>query len=167
MPQLLGEKMRRLRLQHQMTQQELAQKLGDVSQSHIANIEATKDPASLSLVVRIAQCLNASTDYLLRDTIPVEASTLSPANSTFDEQMMSFGARLRALRLQHQLSQRDLARTLGLASRAYIGGLESDQGKLPSLELVVRMADLFGVTTDDLLRGVMPSPTSNADPGDA
>jgi hypothetical protein len=26
------------------------------------------------------------------------------------------------------------------------------------------MADLFGVTTDDLLRGVMPSPASNADP---
>jgi transcriptional regulator with XRE-family HTH domain len=167
MPQLLGEKMRRLRLQHQITQQELAQKLGDVSQSHIANIEASKDPASLSLVVRIAQFLNASTDYLLRDTIPVAASTLPLPGSTPDEAMVSFGARLRALRLQQQLSQRDLARTLGLASRAYIGGLEADRGKLPSLGLAVRLADLFGVTTDDLLRGVMPASASSADPGDA
>jgi hypothetical protein len=29
------------------------------------------------------------------------------------------------------------------------------------------MADLFGITTDDLLRGVMPSSASSADPGDA
>jgi transcriptional regulator with XRE-family HTH domain len=150
-----------------MTQQELAQKLGDVSQSHIANIEATKDPASLILIVRIAQLLVASTDYLLRDTIPLEDSAPLPAMPTSYDQLTPFGARLRALRLQHHLSQRDLARTLGLASRAYIGGLESDRGKLPSLELVVRMADLFGVTTDDLLRGVIPPATSSADPGDA
>ncbi len=82
------------------------------------------------------------------------------------EAMIPFGVRLRALRLQHQLSQRDLARTLGLASRAYIGGLESDRGKLPSLELVVRMADLFGVTTDDLLRGVIPLSANSTDPED-
>jgi transcriptional regulator with XRE-family HTH domain len=83
---------------------------------------------------------------------------------TSDDQITSFGNRLRALRLQHQLSQRDLARTLRLASRAYIGGLEADRGKLPSLELVVRMADLFGVTTDDLLRDAIPPSTSSTDP---
>jgi len=161
MPRLLGEKVRRLRLQHQMTQVELAQKLGDVSQSHIANIETTKDPPSLGLIVRIAQLLNASTDYLLRDTIPVEgiAPFLTAPPQNDEASTASFGAQLRTLRLQRQLSQRDLARHLGLASRTYVGGLEADRGKLPSLELAVRIADFFGVTTDDLLRGVLPAAT--------
>jgi transcriptional regulator with XRE-family HTH domain len=148
-----------------MTQGELAHKIGLASHSHIAKIEANQDPVSLNLVIRIAQLLDVSTDYLLRDAIPLDAPpqpTISVERASRVE--ASFGTRLKALRLQNQLSQGALARQLGLASRAYIGGLESDRGKLPSLELVVRMADLFGVTTDDLLRGVMPSPASNADP---
>jgi transcriptional regulator with XRE-family HTH domain len=149
-----------------MTQVEMARQIGLESHSHIAKLEGGEAP-SLSMVLRIARLLNASTDYLLRDTIPIEAPILPLTSPTSDDQITSFGNRLRALRLQQHLSQRDLARTLGLASRAYIGGLESDQGKLPSLELVVRMADLFGVTTDDLLRGVMPASARSADPGDA
>jgi transcriptional regulator with XRE-family HTH domain len=150
-----------------MTQGELAQKIGLASHSHIAKIEANQDPVSLNLVIRIAQLLDISTDYLLRDTIPLDAPTQHAISVERDSRVTAgFGTRLKALRLRHQLSQGALARQLGLASRAYIGGLEADRGKLPSLELIVRMADLFGVTTDDLLRGVMPSPTSSAGSGD-
>jgi transcriptional regulator with XRE-family HTH domain len=166
MSRLFGEKLKHLRHQRSMTQVEIARQIGLESHSHIAKLEGGEAP-SLSTVLRIARLLNASTDYLLRDTIPIEAPIPPLTSPTSDDQITSFGNRLRALRLQHQLSQRDLARTLGLASRAYIGGLESDRGKLPSLELAVRMADLFGITTDDLLRGVMPSSASSADPGDA
>jgi transcriptional regulator with XRE-family HTH domain len=44
-----------------------------------------------------------------------------------------------------------LAQHLGLASRAYVSNLEAGR-KVPSPELVVRIADHFGVTTDYLLR---------------
>jgi transcriptional regulator with XRE-family HTH domain len=164
MVRFFGEKLKHLRHQRSMTQVEMARQIGLESHSHIAKLEGGDAP-SLSTVLGIARLLNISTDYLLRDTIPVEAPVPSLAGSTSDDQLTPFGARLRALRLQHQLSQRDLARTLGLASRAYIGGLEADRGKLPSLELVVRMADLFGVTIDDLLRGVTPPSRSSADSG--
>jgi transcriptional regulator with XRE-family HTH domain len=150
MPQLLGEKLRYLRQQRHLTQVELAQMLGGASQSHIANVEAQVDPASLSLVIRIAGQLHVSTDYLLRDSIPVDGP-YEIHHAASGDQKMSFAVRLRTLRLQNRLSQRNLARRLGIASRAYIGGLEAGQGKLPSMDLVVRIADLFGVTTDYLL----------------
>jgi transcriptional regulator with XRE-family HTH domain len=150
-----------------MTQGELAQRIGLASHSHIAKIEADQDPVSLNLVIRIAQLLDVSTDYLLRDTIPLDAPTQPTISVERDSRVAAgFGTRLKALRLQRQLSQGALARQLGLSSRAYIGGLESDRGKLPSLELVVRMADLFGVSTDDLLRGVMSSSANSTEPGD-
>jgi DNA-binding XRE family transcriptional regulator len=115
-------------------------------------------------VIRAAEVLNVSTDYLLRDTIPIESAVQPPVMAQAVDQL-SFGKRLRMLRLQHHLSQRDIARLLGLASRAYIGGLETDRGKLPSLELVVRIADLFGIRTDDLLRGALPPVTSGSGSG--
>lgn len=165
MPRLLGEKLRRLRRQHKMTQAELAQKLGLLSQSHIAKIEADDDTASLSLVVHVTQLLNISTDYLLRDDIPVESTARTVLLTYAGGSEATFGARLRFLRLQNHLTQRQLAQRLGLASRAYIGGLEASQGKLPSMDLIVRIADLFEVTTDALLIGpLLPAPTDAEPP---
>jgi transcriptional regulator with XRE-family HTH domain len=62
-----------------------------------------------------------------------------------------FGERLRDLRLKRDLSQSELARLLGLAARAYISNLEAGR-KMPSLDLAMQIAELFGVTTDYLLR---------------
>ncbi len=62
-----------------------------------------------------------------------------------------FGAKLRYLRTQQGLTQEDLARQLGLARQGHISNLEMSR-KAPSIELVVQVADLFGVTTDYLLR---------------
>jgi transcriptional regulator with XRE-family HTH domain len=164
MPRLLGEKLHRLRRQNKMTQVELAQKLGLLSQSHIAKIEADDDTASLSLVIHVTRLLNISTDYLLRDDIPVESTARTILPVHLGESESTFGARLRSLRLQHHLTQRQLAQRLGLASRAYIGGLEASQGKLPSMDLIVRIADLFEVTTDALLLGPLPASTDSEPP---
>lgn len=51
---------------------------------------------------------------------------------------------------QPRASQTILARQLGLTSRAYISTLEAGD-KLPSIELLIQIADLFTVTTDALL----------------
>ncbi len=71
MPQLLGEKVRFLRTQRQITQVELAQRLGLARQGYISNIEAGRKVPSLDVVVQIADLFGVTTDYLLRDAIPV------------------------------------------------------------------------------------------------
>ena len=94
-----------------------------------------------------------TSDYLLRDTRPVEEIEASGSHPESDSGAPArlFGAKLHALRRQQGLTQVVLADKLGLASRAYTSNLEIGR-KAPSLDLVVQIADLFGVTTDYLLR---------------
>jgi transcriptional regulator with XRE-family HTH domain len=72
MPVLLGAKLRYLRQQRQMTQEELARRLGLLRQGHISNLEMGRKAPSLELVVQIADLFGVTADYLLRDSIPVE-----------------------------------------------------------------------------------------------
>jgi transcriptional regulator with XRE-family HTH domain len=62
-----------------------------------------------------------------------------------------FGEKLHALRIQRGLTLKELARQLGHVAHGYISELESGK-KLPSIELVLRIARLFEVTTDELLK---------------
>lgn len=55
------------------------------------------------------------------------------------------------LRMQRGLTLKELARQLGHVAHGYISELESGK-KLPSIELVLRVARLFEVTTDELLK---------------
>lgn len=152
MPRLFGEKLRKARLEHGLTQGELAQRLGLASHSHIAKLEANEDAPSLNLAVRVARILQISTEYLLRDTMHIEPIIALKTDSSLDTPIaQKLGAQLKSLRLQHGLTQRDLAQKLHLASRAYISSLEAGHDKLPSIDLIVQIADLFGITTDYLL----------------
>jgi transcriptional regulator with XRE-family HTH domain len=72
MPSLLGEKLRHLRMQQQITQVELAQRLGLARQGYVSNLEAGRKLPSLDLVVQIADLFGVTTDYLLRDSIGVD-----------------------------------------------------------------------------------------------
>ena len=73
-PRLFGPKLRHLRLQRQMRQTTLAHELGLARHGYVSNLETGRKEPSLDLVVRVAQFFGVSTDYLLRDTIPVDAS---------------------------------------------------------------------------------------------
>ena len=64
--------------------------------------------------------------------------------------MEKFPEKLRILREQHGLSQRMLAEELGFTP-AYIHFLETGKKK-PNVELAIKLADLFGVSLDVLLR---------------
>jgi transcriptional regulator with XRE-family HTH domain len=152
MSRLFGSKLRVLRRQQDLTQVALAQKLGLGSYTHITKLEASQDAPSLDLVVRIAHLFGVTTDYLLRDSIPVGEIMVSTGKPTADPETVShlFGKTLRTLRLQQKLTQVELRRRLGLAGQGYISNLEAGR-KAPSLDLAVQIADLFGVTTDYLL----------------
>ena len=69
---------------------------------------------------------------------------------------MTFGERLQALRQRAGMSQDALAERLGV-SRQAVSRWERDE-TMPETDKVVALADMFGVTTDYLLR---PQPESS------
>ncbi len=61
------------------------------------------------------------------------------------------GARIALLRRRAELSQRALAQSLGISASAV--GMYEQERRVPPVELLVKMAELFGVSTDFLLTG--------------
>ncbi len=62
-----------------------------------------------------------------------------------------FGEKLRTLRTQHGMTVRELTSALGYTGYGYIHTIEMGRSK-PTAELVLHVALLFNVTTDQLLR---------------
>lgn len=67
----LGDKIRRQRQQKNLTQEKLAEKV-DISESFMGHIERGDRKLSIDTLVKIAQELDISIDYLLLDTIKME-----------------------------------------------------------------------------------------------
>lgn len=72
MAEQFGKKVRYLRRQQGRTQADVSEALS-ASGSHISNIEAGRKAPSLDTVIRIADIFRVTTDYLMRDDIPVES----------------------------------------------------------------------------------------------
>ena len=62
-----------------------------------------------------------------------------------------FGQKLRQLRKSRQMTQVELAQALEYAAYSYVSEIESGK-KDPTVDFVIKVARLFGVTTDQLLR---------------
>jgi transcriptional regulator with XRE-family HTH domain len=62
-----------------------------------------------------------------------------------------FPEKLRTLRQRRGMTQKQLAELLGFSTEVYISALENGRRK-PGTELVLRLATIFGVTTDQLMR---------------
>jgi transcriptional regulator with XRE-family HTH domain len=152
MAHLFGQKLRHLREQHGLTQVELAQRLHNTSQAHLSNLETGRFAPSLDLIALLANTFDVTSDYLLRDNVPVQAANDHIATSAGRAELSAaaFSARLHALRRQANLTQEQLARELGLAAHAHISLLERGH-KSPSLALVVQIANVLEVKTDMLL----------------
>lgn len=65
--------------------------------------------------------------------------------------MQRFGEKLRTLRIQRRMTVRELAAVLEVNSHSHIVQLESGKSK-PSVELLVKIMDLFEIPCDKLLR---------------
>lgn len=65
--------------------------------------------------------------------------------------MQRFGEKLRLIRTRQGMSLRQLANELGFNSHGYVGDLESGRKK-PSLEVALKVARLFGVSVDSLVK---------------
>jgi len=64
---------------------------------------------------------------------------------------MSLGKTIKRLRLEKGWTQEDVARMLGVTSKA-VSFYELDKRK-PSSESLIRIAEVFGVTLDELVKG--------------
>lgn len=64
--------------------------------------------------------------------------------------MQKFGEKLRTLRTQRGFSYRELAAMLDV-THGHLVGIEAQRHK-PSADLILKIADIFGVTTDQLMR---------------
>lgn len=159
MPRLFGAKLRYLRELHSVTQSNLARQL-EVSRGFMNNIEAGRKGPSLMLVLQIADRFGMTTEYLLQDSIPV-ANAPAPFSQK-EEPALSYrllGPKLRFLREARNVTQRDLVQRLGARSQSHVSLIETGRNE-PSIEMVVQLAELFGVTTDYLLRDTIPVASS-------
>lgn len=65
--------------------------------------------------------------------------------------MQRLGEKLRVLRKRRKMTLKQLALTLGFTSHSYVSEIETGK-KQPSTEMIIQIADLFGVTVDQLVR---------------
>jgi transcriptional regulator with XRE-family HTH domain len=65
--------------------------------------------------------------------------------------MEKFGKKLRVLRKQRRMTLQQLADALGYTTHSYLSEIESGK-KQPTIDLVLGVAQLFDVTTDELLK---------------
>jgi transcriptional regulator with XRE-family HTH domain len=153
MARYFGDKLRYLRIEHGIVQTELARRLHLATHTHVSQLESHRTTPSLNLVVRVALVFGVAIDYLIRDNLPVEEPVQfgHPKAVIAEVHWLRFGAKVRFQRQRRKLTQLQMAGALALGTQAHISHLESNR-KEPSIDLVVRIADLFSVTTDYLLR---------------
>ncbi len=177
MLQLLGQRVRERRKAAGMSQAQFARRLGLESESSIYKLESGRSQPSLLLLIRIANVLHVSIDYLLgivdspatrdeqvqRPTHDVTGVEKQEAQGGAQVAQL-FGPKLQRLRQLLGWSQSDLARKLGIESPAYINRMESGS-QLPSLRVLVAIAQLFTVRAEALLRDTIPMGELQAAPG--
>ena len=85
--------------------------------------------------------------------------------------MQRFGEKLRSLRSRHGMTLKGLAENLGYKTHGYISEIEAGK-KAPSVAFLLAVANLFGVSIDDLIKdeigGNLPQETTSEatpDPG--
>jgi transcriptional regulator with XRE-family HTH domain len=78
---------------------------------------------------------------------------LANVNAEDRDAMQRFGEKLRRLRTQHGLTVRELAVALGYSAKSNSYISETETGKRrPKIEFVLKVAQFFGVTMDQLTR---------------
>ena len=145
-----GKRLRCLRISHNLTQTELAEKL-DIPNYYLCRIETDQKELSSPLTEKCAAFFHVSPSFLLTGANP--PSTLSHISDTP-------GKRLRTIRLENDLSQKELSWILGLSSQQ-ISNYENDIAQI-SKKTAALLESRLEVSSDWLLYGnTTPRPSSN------
>lgn len=132
----IAESVRIRRVQLKMTQQDLSRKTG-IKQPTISAIEKGVNKPGIDTIILISDALDCTVSDLIGQTRPA---------SRQDPHVMN---KFRYCRIMKHLSQKAVASSIGV-SCPMVSQWESGSKK-PSKENLVKLADLFGVSTDYLL----------------
>ena len=156
----IGKKLRKVRIYNGLSQQELADALG-TSKAAVSSYEKNKTMPTFTTLIRIAEILNVSTDYLLSfgddrlDEIYDVNHLTSEENPDGNQRavklagrFMGIGAQIRELREESGLSRQQLADDLSLSVTS-IQKYEKDIAA-PSYGTLLDMARYFDVSTERL-----------------
>nr|DAL89450.1 MAG TPA: Repressor protein CI [Caudoviricetes sp.] len=131
-----GEKLKGLREERNLSQKELGDKMGGITQQTIAQYEKKETVPKFETVSKIANALEINPNIFYSDF----------SQSTADDSE-EIGERIKELRKSKGVSQKELAQKAGLS----IGSIQGyEQGRYnPKLEAIVKMADTLEVELDN------------------
>lgn len=133
----LAENIKCLRESLHMTQEELADLIGDITQSAIGNWEAGRREPELKIVVKIAKVFEVSLDDLI-------LQDLKPKTPLYLQN-------IKFLRKEHGITQEDMAKLLRLSNKSQYHKRENGDLEFRISELN-KVCDYFGITLDQLVR---------------
>jgi len=140
MMETLGNRLIQLRKRYRYTQQEIANIL-DLTDGAYWHYEQDSSMPSATKLVSLANLFHTSVQYLVTG---VEAE-----NSYDEENVTAFSERVKTLRKERHMTQKQVAAELGIRYTAYQA---YEYGKSePNLDHLLQLADLFDVTLDELL----------------
>ncbi len=101
-----GKRVREYRLSHDMTQEELSEKI-DISSNYMSHIERGKTMPSMEIVLRIAEELNVSLDLLFQDCLSISVDVSDKEIEVLIQKMNEKERDLAKLLLQAVLNSRE------------------------------------------------------------
>ena len=139
------EKLKKLRKEKGFTQQEVADFFG-ITQGAYTQWEKGKRETTFENLSMLACMFNVSIDYLLSEYLEISKERLLKFEK---EKKKMFPKRLKELRLQHGLTQKELAEQIGIKRNTY-SDWENGESK-PNYEGLEKIADFFNVSLDWLV----------------
>lgn len=153
----IGEKLRKLRINKGLTQQELADRLG-LTKAVVSTYEQDIHMPGFTNLIEMARLFGVTTDYLLSAGDDHLDEKLNDPDRDEDcdgdkvrrlgERLMGIGKQIRELREERGMSRQELATGLSLSTMA-IGKYERDI-MAPSYGTLMDMARFFNVSTEKL-----------------
>lgn len=133
----LAENIKYLREQDGLTQEELAELIGDITPSAIGNWESGIREPELSRIIKMAEFFSMSLDDFiltkLRPPVPLYVTNIEH------------------LRMKNGMKQEDMANLLGL--KTGLAYCKKENGSVPfSIKEMEKISDYFGVTLDQLVK---------------
>ena len=151
----VGARLRRRRLELNMTQQQLADAIG-VTKGGLSSYELDKTTPSPGKMSQLSKVLGVTEAYLCgmeddaiegNETLSMDSVERKPGQLT--DRQIGIGEQLVRLRKERGLSSEEAAGQLGI-SESSLERYEKDAAS-PSYELLINMAKLLNVSTEQLL----------------
>ena len=142
-----GEKLKELREERNLSQKELGDKMGGITQQTIAQYEKKETVPKFETVSKIANALEINPNIFYSDFSQSVADDSEEIGERIKElrksKNVSIGGKIKAMRLQKGVSQAALAKCLGV-STAMICQYEVGKRK-PKVETLSKIAGALGV----------------------